>query len=303
MGCKNGETCTYDCKDNHSKESGTKTTVCVDGSCRGLGPRCGDDIIGGCDYPYEEGETCTLQCLFSEPKSGNTKTTCINGKWTGPPLVCKEKGLVRVLLTLVLIAAMVLQSEARGLSKRAQPRSGCDRPPNTVGSRREGCRYPYENGENCTYKSLAGDSSITCQDGFWSGPPLICIYAGCKRLRFTGSRSEGCRWPHENGETCTFTCREGHSRVSGNSTRTGAPLVCTWSSASTGCEPPSYRRYGARPPRGCHRPYEEGETCKFGCRFGFEQQSGDTTTTCKGGKWTGQLLVCTRIPGNNYSFI
>ncbi|XP_035699265.1 sushi, von Willebrand factor type A, EGF and pentraxin domain-containing protein 1-like isoform X2 [Branchiostoma floridae] len=234
----------------------------------------------GCLKPYQAGETCGFSCQDGyRQTSGDNSRTCSGGSWSGQPLVCEY--------------------------------AGCYRPPYTEGSWWRGCSWPFETGESCTYEcrdghvAVSGDSSITCQDGAWSGTPLSCEYTGCERPPFTrGSWSENCWWPYENGENCTYTCREGYSRVSGDSTITcvdrtwsGTPLECQ---RTSGCDAPP-RRYGSWGPRDCRWPYEEGETCRFDCRPGWEQQSGNTTTTCTGGQWTGDPLVCTRSssPGSS----
>ncbi|XP_035699262.1 complement factor H-like isoform X1 [Branchiostoma floridae] len=278
-----GETCELSCIDGYRQTSGDTSRTCSGGSWSGQPLVC---EYTGCDrppytegsredcwWPYENGENCTYTCRNGYARvSGDSVITCENGNWSGTPLTCEY--------------------------------TGCEWPPFTRGSWRQGCRWPYENGENCTYTCrngyarVSGDSVITCENGNWSGTPLTCEYTGCEWPPFTsGSRRRGCWWPYENGENCTYTCQEGHSRVSGDSTITcvdgswsGTPLECQ---RTSGCDPPP-RRFGSWGPRDCRWPYVEGETCRFQCQWGWEQQSGETTTTCTGGQWTGDPLVCTR---------
>ncbi|XP_078576075.1 P-selectin-like [Branchiostoma floridae x Branchiostoma japonicum] len=281
---ENGENCTYMCRDGYTAVSGDSVITCENGNWSGTPLTC--EYTGcewppftrgswrqGCWWPYENGENCTYTCRNGYARvSGDSVITCENGNWSGTPLTCEY--------------------------------TGCEWPPFTRGSWRQGCWWPYENGENCTYTCrngyarVSGDSVITCENGNWSGTPLTCEYTGCEWPPFTsGSRRRGCWWPYENGENCTYTCQEGHSRVSGDSIITcvdgswsGTPLECQ---RTSGCDPPP-RRFGSWGPRDCRWPYVEGETCRFECRPGWEQQSGNTTTTCTGGQWTGDPLVCTR---------
>ncbi|XP_078576078.1 complement factor H-like [Branchiostoma floridae x Branchiostoma japonicum] len=207
----------------------------------------------GCSYPYHEGETCGFTCRDGyRQTSGDTSRTCSGGSWSGQPLVCEYTGCTR-------------------------------HPPYSRFSWRKGCFYPYESGENCTYEcrdgytAVSGDSVLTCRDGAWSGTMLTCNYTGCDHLPYTrGTRKSGCWYPYVNGESCTYTCRNGFSRVSGdpsitcqNGTWSGAPLTCMY----TGCKRPPSTEGTSR--AGCRWPFETGENCTYTCRNGYSRVSGD----------------------------
>eukprot|EP00058_Branchiostoma_floridae_P021347 XP_002606837.1 hypothetical protein BRAFLDRAFT_103563 [Branchiostoma floridae] len=275
-----GETCGFTCRDGYRQTSGDTSRTCSGGSWSGQPLVC--EYTGcarhppysrfswrkGCFYPYESGENCTYECRDGYTAvSGDSVLTCRDGAWSGTMLTCNYR-----------------------------------------------CRWPFETGENCTYtcrsgySRVSGDPSITCRDRAWAGTPLTCEITGCERPPSTsGSWGRGCRWPYENGENCTYTCWSGHSRVSGDSTITcvdrtwsGTPLQCQ---RTSGCSRSPPRRYGSWGPRDCRWPYEEGETCRFECRPGWEQQSGNTTTTCTGMEWTGDPLFCTRSSSKDSSYI
>ncbi|XP_078657638.1 P-selectin-like [Branchiostoma floridae x Branchiostoma belcheri] len=282
-----GETCEFVCRDGYRRTSGDTSRNCNGGTWTGETLVCEYTGCGrlpyspgawrtGCYWPYTDGENCTFYCGEGYIEvSGNYTVTCQDGTWSGTPLTC----------------------EYTGCEVPEEPSSGV---------RRKDCWWPFANGENCTYfcvrghSEVSGDSTVTCRDGAWSGTPLTCEYTGCERPPLTsGSWSPVCWWPYENGKECTYTCRDGHSPVSGNSTITcvdgawsGTPLECI--RTAPGCNPPPVgRRYGTWGPRRCRSPYEEGETCTLSCLRGYQQESGDTSTTCTGGQWTGEPLVCT----------
>ncbi|KAI8509317.1 hypothetical protein Bbelb_131650, partial [Branchiostoma belcheri] len=226
-----------------------------------------------CSWPYTEGEVCTYTCFSGyEHTSGNTTRTCSGGQWTGDPIVCErtsvktildgKKGTdqisctlkhssedftmlrLKVQLTLVLIAALVWQSEAwwSRRSTRRTSSSVCPNPPTGFGAMQTGCGWPYEEGETCEfvcrdgYRRTSGDTSRNCNGGTWTGQTLVCEYTGCGRLPYSpGAWRTGCYWPYTDGENCTFYCGEGYIEVSGNYTVTcqdgawsGTPLTCEY---------------------------------------------------------------------------
>ncbi|KAI8509431.1 hypothetical protein Bbelb_132790 [Branchiostoma belcheri] len=211
---------------------------------------------------------------------------------------------LKVQLALVLIAAIVWQSEAywRLWRQPVWPREYCDFPPTGEGIVRKNCSWPYRNGDTCKfecrkrYKRRSGDTSRYCRQGIWSGQPLVCLFVGCRLPQFTrGVRFNGCYWPHKNVESCTYICRKGYSRVYGDSTITcrngtwsGMPLTCKY----TGCRRPPYTRHGLS--RDCQWPYENGKNCTYTCRDGYSAVSGSTTITCVNGHWSGNPLQCRR---------
>ncbi|XP_078600777.1 complement factor H-related protein 3-like isoform X2 [Branchiostoma floridae x Branchiostoma japonicum] len=134
---------------------------------------------------------------------------------------------VRVLVTLVLIAALVWQSEA----KPTYP-SSCSRPPYGKGVKTTNCEYriPYKEGEICRfkcrngYRRTSGDTSRTCTDKSWSGNMLICEQCCKDPPSSSTAYIRGCQSPYEEGETCTFECRPGFERHYGN---VNANITCT----------------------------------------------------------------------------
>ncbi|XP_035680758.1 P-selectin-like isoform X2 [Branchiostoma floridae] len=214
---------------------------------------------------------------------------------------------VGVLLTLVLIAALVWQSEAKPTSP-----SSCSRPPYGMGVKTTNCenRIPYREGETCRfkcqngYRRTSGDTSRTCTDKSWSGNMLICEQYGCERpgnlggfySRVGRTGCEPLKPLYDNGETCTFACKDGYVAEAGDPSITcknggwsGTPLTCT---PELRCkDPPSSSTAYIR---GCQSPYEEGETCTFECRPGFERYYGNVNAniTCTRGYWIGESLIC-----------
>ncbi|XP_078656976.1 complement factor H-like [Branchiostoma floridae x Branchiostoma belcheri] len=282
-----GETCEFECRDGFRRTSGDTSRDCNGGTwtgqplvCENTGCDPPQYIRGssrtGCRWPYENGDSCSYTCWNGYTAvSGDSVITCNNRTWSGTPLTCEY--------------------------------TGCQRPPHNSGSWSRGCRWPYGDGDSCSYTcwngftAESGDAVITCNNRTWSGTPLICVYTGCQWPSYSWySSRQGCSWPYENGENCSYTCWDGYSVASGDTTITcvngawsGTPLRCR---RTSGCNHP-FRRSGSLGPRNCRRPYEEGETCTFRCRHGFQQQSGNTSITCTAGQWTGDPLVCTWSTG------
>ncbi|KAI8486256.1 hypothetical protein Bbelb_359720 [Branchiostoma belcheri] len=189
---------------------------------------------------------------------------------------------LKVQLALVLIAAIVWQSEAywRHWRQPVWPREYCDFPPTGEGIVRKNCSWPYRNGDTC--KLNVG--SATRGD--------LATPAG------TADKASGADNPWSaclNVESCTYICRKGYSRVYGDSTITcrngtwsGMPLTCKY----TGCRRPPYTRHGLS--RDCQWPYENGKNCTYTCRDGYSAVSGSTTITCVNGHWSRTPLQCRR---------
>ncbi|XP_035694345.1 complement factor H-like isoform X2 [Branchiostoma floridae] len=228
----------------------------------------------GCYSPYTHGERCTYRCHYGYSRvSGDYTRTCSGGRWAGTNLVCRRVS------------------------------TGCSLPPTLSYTYRSGCSSPYTNGERCTYRCrtgysrVSGDYTRTCSGGRWSGTNLVCrrVSTYCSSppsLSYT--YRSGCYSPYTNGERCTYRCRTGYSRVSGDYTRTcsggrwvGTNLVCRRGST---CSTPPTLSYTTR--SGCYSPYTHGERCIYRCRTGYSRVSGDYTRTCSYGRWAGSNLVC-----------
>ncbi|XP_035661878.1 E-selectin-like [Branchiostoma floridae] len=142
---------------------------------------------------------------------------------------------VRVLLTLVLIADLVWQFEAK-------PTLACSFPPVCKGCERTDCVPPFYKGKICrltcrnSHRQESGNTSRTCDGHEWSGKALECKDLRCEYPEdydTEGTSREGCMPPYHNGETCTYTCKEGFSRADGDYSITceegkwsGEPLEC-----------------------------------------------------------------------------
>ncbi|XP_066297146.1 E-selectin-like [Branchiostoma lanceolatum] len=211
------------------------------------------------------------------------------------------------IFVLLLISALILESEGwrRRRSRRAPPR--CSTPPTPANSYIFGCSYPYTHGERCCFACRSGYTRVygstvrTCSNGHWTGSNLVCRPVGCSSPPTpANSYRYGCSSPYTNGERCCFGCRSGYTQVYGSTVRTcssgrwtGSNLVCV--PVGGGCSSPptpanSYRY-------GCSAPYTNGETCCFACRSGYTQVYGSTVRTCHNGHWTGSNLVCRLVGG------
>ncbi|XP_035665410.1 P-selectin-like [Branchiostoma floridae] len=286
-----GERCTYRCLSGYSRVSGDYTRTCSSGSwsgtnlvCRGVSTYCSSPPTlsytyrSGCYSPYTNGERCTYRCRTGYSRvSGDYTRTCSGGGWAGSNLICR-----------------------RG--------STCSSPPTLAYTYRRGCNYPYTNGERCTYRCrtgysrVSGDYTRTCSGGRWVGTNLVCRRGSTCSSPPTLSYTyrSGCYSPYTNGERCTYRCRTGYSRVSGDSTRTcsggrwdGTNLVCRRGST---CPSPPSPAYTYR--SGCNYPYTNRERCTYRCRPGYTQVFGSNIRTCNYGTWAGTNLVCRRGGGD-----
>eukprot|EP00058_Branchiostoma_floridae_P021788 XP_002607278.1 hypothetical protein BRAFLDRAFT_125175 [Branchiostoma floridae] len=121
--------------------------------------------------------------------------------------------------------------------------------------------------------------------------------AGCSKPRILGyTYRSGCYSPYTNGERCTYRCRTGYSRVSGDYTRTcsggrwvGTNLVCRRVGADCRSSPPFVPNTIRS---GCAAPYKHLETCRYQCRRGYSRVTGSTYKRCQNGGWSGSDLIC-----------
>ncbi|XP_035675092.1 P-selectin-like [Branchiostoma floridae] len=224
--------------------------------------------MSGCFSPYTHGESCSYYCSHGYSQVyGSTTRTCRYGIWTGTNLVCRRD---------------------------------CPAPPTLSYTSRSGCSSPYTHGETCTYSCrsgytpVSGSTTKTCSDGSWTGTNLVCKRDCPAPPTLSYTSRIGCSSPYTHGETCTYSCRSGYARVSGNTTRTC--LYSHWAGTNLVC-----RRVCSSPPTptntsmsGCFSPYTHGESCSFYCSHGYTQVYGSTTRTCSNGHWTGTNLVCRR---------
>ncbi|XP_066291020.1 P-selectin-like [Branchiostoma lanceolatum] len=149
---------------------------------------------------------------------------------------------MRTLLVVLLVCALVWESEAWFRRRRRRTSSNCGSPPSGAGVSRWSCNWPFQNGETCNFRCRSGYTFVsgsavrTCNNGAWSGAAYICAQQqrGCSTpFKGRGVSRRGCFWPYRHGETCTFSCRRRYTYVSGSSVRTcnngawsGAAFLC-----------------------------------------------------------------------------
>ncbi|XP_014886794.1 complement factor H-like isoform X2 [Poecilia latipinna] len=159
-----GTVITYECRLGHVKTSGTGTSNCVNGKwtepdiiCRTYCPMpeggknmvLTDESLLRKDFP--DGTKLTYKCNNGyEKESGSEIITCIGGNWTEPDLICKAycripKGGENLVLT------------DESLLKEHFP-DGTE------------VIYKCSNG----FEKERGSENITCIDGNWTEPDLIC---------------------------------------------------------------------------------------------------------------------------------
>ncbi|XP_066289674.1 sushi, von Willebrand factor type A, EGF and pentraxin domain-containing protein 1-like [Branchiostoma lanceolatum] len=227
-----GERCTYSCISGYSPVSGSTTRTCSSGGWSGTNLVCGRTCSSpptlsyttrsGCSSPYTQGETCTYRCNSGYIReTGNTVYALPHQAFPTP------------------LGAVVPPPTHKGRDVPTGVALGCSTPPTISYTSIRGCASPFTPGERCTYSCIFGYSIVsgyttrTCSIGGWSGTNLVCgrMCSAPPTISYT-SRS-GCSSLYLPGETCTYGCQSGYSRVSGSTSRTcssgswsGSNLVC-----------------------------------------------------------------------------
>ncbi|KAI8513427.1 hypothetical protein Bbelb_100660 [Branchiostoma belcheri] len=309
-----GEKCIYKCKNGYELLSGDTVRKCTSDrtwsgkpiSCKSVNelrrelllsaclapPRGKNANMNGCSAPYLPNTKCSFECKNGYvPYKGDESITCVSNKlWSGDPLSCDACGKPSSL-------------------------------PNVVISQ---CFPPYLVGTKCTYYCMrgfgseSGDTYTSCtSDRTWNGNPPNCKRA-CRAPRFSADRVDikGCSAPYLVGEKCTFKCKRGYARPSGDTERTcthdaawsGDPFTCMKECESAPTIPNTIKKACSNKEcrYKCKDECESAPTipntikkncskteCKYECKDGYNRGSGDTLLHCNSrGKWLGKKLNC-----------
>ncbi|CAH1233630.1 CSMD3 [Branchiostoma lanceolatum] len=178
--------------------------------------------------------------------------------------------------------------------------SACQAPTPARHSAMTGCSAPYLPNTKCTFvceegyaPKYKGYENITClANRMWSGVFMGC--AGCSKpppVRNTNDAE--CSAPYLIGEKCSYQCKSGYGRKSGDTIKT-----CTsdrkWSGQSLRCRPecptapdvPNATKIKEK----CSK-----EQCSYECKDGYRRSSGHGLLRCSmiRGTWIGVKLNCT----------
>ncbi|XP_078692128.1 E-selectin-like isoform X2 [Branchiostoma floridae x Branchiostoma belcheri] len=213
--------------------------------------------------------------------------------------------LLRCLPLLLLISALVLESDAWWWSRRRRTDSAhryCPEASTPWHTYKLGCRSPYTEGETCYYRCkhsythISGSTTRTCSDGAWTGSIMTCRRVQTCTAPPTPDNAyiSGCDSPYINHERCIYHCNSGYIHVWGNAIR--ACINRQWYGYDIDCRKgsfcPVFPYMANTIMSGCSAPFTYGDVCTFRCESGYNQVSGNTTRTCSNGAWTGTDLVC-----------
>ena len=182
----------------------------------------------------------------------------------------------------------------------ASPMSACP----SVGDLTNGsasCTGDYI-GSTCTFSCDEGyqlshtSAVVTCDaNGDWSDSPPTCEPADCDTLPGLDNATISCPDGTKVGDTCTYTCSEGHM-LTGDPSRT-CQASSTWSNSEPSCDPVDCGALTA-PASGsvsCPTGTEYEATCTYACDLGYALD-GDANRACAAdGAWSGNAPGCALI--------
>ncbi|XP_071957146.1 low-density lipoprotein receptor-related protein 2-like [Antedon mediterranea] len=247
-------------------------------SCRRSSIGCPLDIPNGkttgCDR--RANSTCSIVCNSGYQTISTNNVTCLqSGEWDGfVELVCIE----------TLCPHLRTPANAGG---------DC----NNLRKPGEVCNLQCFEGHMMTF----GDVRRECQDdGTWSGNDLWCQAIACPALVVPNfATSSRCPKPSLFRSICSFRCKPGSEKVSGDETR-----VCqadgTWSGQALSCSE-MQRKCPELPILPgvevvlCLEPVPNS-VCIFQCADDHFQVSGSFHRICQqDGTWTGSQLICQEL--------